>query len=145
MPTCFSAVHAALISPLTVPTQNFTSSHGLPCRMQIGRSRTRYAQQQHPLSRSLLTRFSTRQLGDIRLCRHVQGSFCRPPTRRVSQRVEATVALQGIPGLLIGLGAFLAGAALAAFLVTAIPVLLVRTDTLCITPAGRHIRMAIRL
>lgn len=75
----------------------------------------------------------------------MQGSFCRPPTRRVRQKVEATVALQGTPGLLIGLGAFLAGAALAAFLVTAIPVLLVCTDTLCITPAGRHMRMAIRL
>ena len=145
MPTCFSAIHAALISPLTVPTQNFTSSHGLSCRVQVGRPRHRYAQQQHPLSRALSTRFKTCQVGDIRLCRLVQGSFCRRPTRRVSQRVEATVALQGTPGILIGLGAFLAGAALAAFLVTAIPVLLVCTDNLCTTPAGRHIRMAMRL
>ncbi|KAL0041415.1 hypothetical protein WJX79_002473 [Trebouxia sp. C0005] len=48
----------------------------------------------------------------------------RPAVRLFRQRVEATVALQGTPGLLVGLGAFLAGAALAAFLVAAIPVLL---------------------
>jgi len=57
--------------------------------------------------------------------------LCRPAARIFRQRVEATIALQGTPGLLVGLGAFLAGAALAAFLVAAIPVLLVSTSTSC--------------
>ena len=61
-------------------------------------------------------------------CRHLQSigvrtisskpKSCCPP-------VQATAALHGTPGLLIGLGVFLAGVALAAFLLAAVPTLLV--------------------
>ncbi|KAL3163077.1 hypothetical protein ABBQ32_009496 [Trebouxia sp. C0010 RCD-2024] len=43
--------------------------------------------------------------------------------RKLCHRVNASIALQGAPGILIGLGAFLAGVALAAFLLAAIPTL----------------------
>ncbi|KAA6429262.1 MAG: hypothetical protein FRX49_00658 [Trebouxia sp. A1-2] len=67
-----------------------------------------------------------RSIHGMPFCRHTATPAFRPrpAVRLFRQRVEATVALQGTPGLLVGLGAFLAGAALAAFLVAAIPVLL---------------------
>ena len=66
----------------------------------------------------------------------IQPDFCRRhysrmscPTSSVRRTqpwpIRATVALHGAPGLLIGFGVFLAGAALAAFLLAAIPTLMV--------------------
>ena len=73
-----------------------------------------------------------------RPCLHAEFSECRQPQRRslrgrptkhrqLCQQVEASIALQGAPGILIGLGAFFAGVALAAFLLAAIPTLVVCT------------------
>lgn len=62
------------------------------------------------------------------VCRGQQSHFLSTlPTKhtKLSQPTKASIALQGAPGLLIGLGAFLAGIALAAFLLAAIPTLLV--------------------
>ena len=65
------------------------------------------------------------------LCRQPKCRFYsgRPSQRRklCQQVTAASIALQGAPGILIGLGAFLAGVALAAFLLAAIPTLVVST------------------
>ena len=78
------------------------------------------------------------------LCRQPKCRFYfgRPSQhRKLCQRVTASIALQGAPGILIGLGAFLAGVALAAFLLAAIPTLVVSTlDLSCSLPVilGSH-------
>lgn len=55
-----------------------------------------------------------------------------PNLRQVQTR--AIAVLSGTPGLLIGLGVFLAGAGLATFLIAAIPTLLVRS--VCVLPTS---------
>ena len=65
--------------------------------------------------------------------RQPQGCSLRgTPTKhkKLCQQVEASIALQGAPGILIGVGALFAGVALAAFLLAAIPTLVVSTAPL---------------
>lgn len=132
MPSCLRANCVAPVLPASRISRHALSLHGLqPIKSTVP--------QWH-----MFRFYSFRQTGKLRglsqvcsdssklyaACRKLQGHlFLDTPTKhtRRRQQVVASVALHGAPGILIGLGALFAGVALAAFLLAAIPTLVVGT------------------
>lgn len=128
MPSYLRANRVASV-PTTRLSNHAWSMHGLqPITSSVSHwSKLRCPSDRQRGSTTCLQAFSNATT-NYAACRRPQGcSFRGRPTkhRKLCQRVEASIALQGAPGILIGLGALFAGVAFAAFLLAAIPTVVV--------------------